>query len=49
MKDDLSSIFHKPEFKELLAKYADMLDIPVFILKPTKSPYWQNSMQAWEI
>lgn len=26
MKDDLSSIFHKPEFKELLAKYADMLD-----------------------
>ena len=26
MKDDLSSIFHKPEFKQLLAKYSDMIE-----------------------
>ena len=26
MKDDLSSIFHKPEFKQLLAKYSDMIN-----------------------
>lgn len=33
MKDDLSSIFHKPEFKQLLAKYSDMVNnqTPIYL------------------
>ena len=48
MKDDLSSIFHKPEFKQLLAKYSDMIENHTSITwNLTKSPYWPNFTPVW--